>query len=145
MIHPLRGGMLSVILTGILIGACAASQNVALVPGRPDVATKLVGKWKGHWYADVGSTGRFELEVTSVDGDRVAARGTWYDTVVGTAPFFVSGGFKDGALWLPIHDNYWFNLKLYELSGEKKYDLRGRYSTVGRGQVYEGDIRVLKQ
>jgi hypothetical protein len=133
-----------VLLIAGIIAGCATPPQVVLAPGKPELAAKLLGDWKGNWYADNGSSGRFEIQITSVEGDRVRAKGAWYNTVVGTAPFRVQCGFRDGSLWMPISEKYWFDLKLHEGPGDKP-QLRGRYSTVGQGVVYQGDIRVVKQ
>lgn len=63
---------------------------------------------------------------------------------MGTAPFLFSGTLRDGSLWIPRGENYWFDLKLYETDAGKD-ELRGRYSTVGRRVVHQGDIRVRKK
>ena len=134
---------LSALIVALATG-CATPPQVMLSADKPDVTAKLIGAWKGNWYADIGSSGRFEIEITSVDGDRVGTTGKWHDTVVGTAPFSVSGGFKDGAVWLPRTDQQWFDLKFHQAPGEYP-QLIGRYSTVGLGRVYLGSIRVTKQ
>ena len=117
---------------------------VGLSPTDQEVAGRLKGEWGGTWQADNGSRGRFELKIASVDGATVRGEGTWYNTVVGTAPFLFSGELKDEGLWISRGPNSWFRLKLYE-SGAGTHNLRGRYSTVGRGTVYEGDIIVTKR
>jgi hypothetical protein len=132
------------LLALFVLAACTTAKLVPLASGRPDLAEKLRGEWKGVWYADNRTSGRFELRITSVEGGSVWGNGTWYDTEVGTTSFTFSGELKDGGLWIPREPNRWFNLKLYELEGGK-YELRGRYSTVGRSAVYEGDISVSKK
>ena len=124
--------------------ACATARLIPLSPDRPELSEKLRGEWKGEWYGDNRSRGRFEFKVTAVEGGSVWGNGTWYDTEVGSPSFTFRGEFRDGGLWIPRETSRWFNLKLYELDGGG-YELRGRYSASGLRAVVEGDIAGSKK
>ncbi|MEK6666484.1 MAG: hypothetical protein AABZ20_08690 [candidate division NC10 bacterium] len=135
------------LLLALTLGAGCAGPGPALKsqsgPSLPMTAEALKGSWKGSWFADGGSVGGFELRIDEVKGDLASGTGAWHDTVVGTAPFRFEGKLAENELRVEFSRDYWFRLRLYRPRSEHA-ELAGRYSTVGRGVVFTGEILLSR-
>ncbi|MEW9900383.1 hypothetical protein ABWL39_17330 [Chitinivorax sp. PXF-14] len=114
----------------------AAPVEAAPVPAA--VQPALVGNYVGKWIVDgLGQSGKAELKITGVDGNKITGEATWFDTPFGdlTEPIEKSEIKADGSIYVHHANNAEYLLKPQgkRLVGNFKYE------------VYTGTLDVDKQ
>lgn len=138
----------------ILILPFLASQAVSLEPidlSSPSQARayeqKLIGVWEGEWNSDNGYSNSFQLTIMDVNQVGVIIGKRAYTTEnYGASDVWTKGYILDGQLHLDDGkgQDRWIKLKLFRDKDSRQLWLKGRYSTIGGGTVYLGDIDTKK-
>lgn len=118
----------------------AQPVEAAPAPAVPAAAEQpaLVGNYVGKWIVDgLGQSGKAELKITAVDGNKIKGEATWFDTPFGdlTEPIEKSEIKADGSIYVHHANNAEYLLKPQgkRLVGNFKYE------------VYTGTLDVDKQ
>ena len=139
------------LLLALTIVPLFASKAASLEPidplASPAQMQELRGVWEGSWNSNEGDNGAFRLTIRNVGVSGYITGSRMYETEqFGSYDLGTEGDIIDGQLQLYDYNGKenWIKVRFYKDTETGQWWLKGRYSTVGGGEVYLGDIDVKK-